>query len=165
MELVRQWLLSVTCAALITALADGLMPKGAVKQVGKLVCALVLLCAVLRPVLSVQLPDTGQLLCGLQGEVERSKAELQQDSEQMLKTLIEQECGAYIVDKAAQLGAVCRAQVECQADEAGIWMPRRASVCGQLNDAQRKELTAQVRSALGIDPERIVYAGGELVGM
>ena len=161
MELVRQWLLSVTCAALLAALADGLMPQGAVKQVGKLVCALVLLCAVLRPVLDVTLPDTGRLLSGLQGEVERSKAGLEQDSEQMLKTLIERECGAYIVDKAARLGAQCRAQVECKADDTGVWLPYRVSIAGQLNDDQRQELTALVQSELGLAPERLVYTGGE----
>ncbi len=161
MELVRQWLLSVTCAALMAALADGLMPKGAVKQVGKLVCALVLLCAVLRPVLSVQLPDTGQLLSGVRGKVEDSRAGLEQDSEQMLKTLIERECGAYIVDKAAMLGAVCRAQVECKADATGVWKPDRAYVAGLLDNGQRKELTALVHSELGISPEGVCVAGGE----
>lgn len=161
MELVRQWLLSVTCAALIAALADGLMPKGAVKQVGKLVCALVLLCAVLRPVLSVQLPDAGQMLSEIRGEVEYSRDGLEQGSEQMLKTLIERECGAYIVDKAAMLGAACQVRVECKEDEAGIWLPFRATVAGQLNDGQRQELTALVRSELGIVPECLVYTGGE----
>lgn len=161
MELVRQWLLSVTCAALMAALADGLMPKGAVKQVGKLVCALVLLCAVLRPVLCVRLPDTGQLLSGVGGKVEDSRTRLEQDSGQMLKTLIERECGAYIVDKAATLGAVCRAQVECKADATGVWMPDRAYVAGPLDDGQRKKLTALVHSELGIHPERFVYTGGE----
>lgn len=161
MELVRQWLLSVTCAALIAALADELMPKGAVKQVGKLVCALVLLCAVLRPVLSVQLPDAGQLLSEIRGEVEYSRNGLEQGSEQILKTLIERECDAYIVDKAAVLGAVCQVQVECKEDEAGVWLPYRATVAGHLNDGQRQELTALVRSELGIAPECLVYIGGE----
>lgn len=161
MELVRQWLLGVTCAALMAALADGLMPKGAVKQVGKLVCALVLLCAVLRPLLSVNITDSGQLLSRLQGEVEDSRAQLEQDSAQMLKTLIERECGAYIVDKAARFGAVCHAQVECASSEAGTWLPRRAYITGQLNAQQRQQLTAAVHSELGIAPECLVYAGGE----
>lgn len=161
MELVRQWLMGVTCAALMAALADGLMAKGAVKQVGKLVCALVLLCAVLRPVLSVEIPDSGQLLSRLQKEAGDSRARLEQDSGQMLKTLIERECGAYIVDKAARFGAVCQAQVECIFGEAGTWLPHRAYVTGQLDAQHRQLLTAAVHSELGIAPECLVYAGGE----
>ncbi len=161
MELVRQWLLGVTGAALMAALADGLMPKGAVKQVGKLVCALVLLCAVLRPVLSVDIPEPGQLRSRLQGELGDSRARLEQNSTQMLKTLIERECGAYIVDKAVQLGAVCHAQVECALSDGGAWLPCRAHITGQLNAQQRQQLTAAVHSELGIAPECLVYAGGE----
>lgn len=161
MELVRQWLTGVTCAALIAALANGLMPKGPVKQVGKLVCALVLLCAVLRPVLSMDIPEAGQITSGLHGQVEDNRAQLERQGSTMLKTLIERECGAYIVDKAAQLGLVCRAQVECVPGEGGTWLPHTARVTGQLDDGQRRELTAVIRSELGIDPERQVYAGGE----
>jgi len=49
MELVRGWLLGITGAAILAAVADGLMPEGGVRQVGKLVCGLVLLFAVLAP--------------------------------------------------------------------------------------------------------------------
>ena len=52
MELLRQWLVGVTCAAMIIALADSLTPSGTVRKVGKLVGGLVLLLAVLQPVLN-----------------------------------------------------------------------------------------------------------------
>ena len=52
MELLRQWLVGVTCAAMIIALADSLTPSGTVRKVGKLVGGLVLLLAVLQPVLT-----------------------------------------------------------------------------------------------------------------
>lgn len=161
MELVRQWLLGVTCASLMAALAEGLMPKGAVRQVGRLVCALVILCAVLRPVLLLRVPDGGQLLDDMRGAVTDSRMQLEQDSGQMLKTLIERECGAYIVDKAAGLGAECQAQVECILGNGSVWLPYSARIAGQLSGEQRQTLTAQIHSGLGISPERLVYAGGE----
>jgi len=160
-ELVRQWLLGVTCASLMAALAEGLMPKGQVRQVGRLVCALVILCAVLRPVLGLRAPDPGQLLADLRGAAADSRMQLEQDSGQMLKTLIERECTAYIVDKAAELGADCQAQVECVLSDGGLWLPDRARVSGQLSGEQKHRLTAQIHSGLGISPDRLVYAGGE----
>ena len=161
MELVRQWLLGVTCASLMAALAEGLMPKGPVRQVGRLVCALAVLCAVLRPVLRLNVPDPGRLLADIQGETEDSRMQLEQESGQMLKTLIERECSAYIVDKAAELELECQAQVECILGDGGVWLPDCARITGQLNGEQKQRLTAQIHSGLGIPPERLVYAGGE----
>lgn len=161
MEWVRQWLLSVTCAALIAALADGLMPKGAVRQVGRLVCALVLLCVVLRPVLRVRIPSTDRLIDHFGKEISQSTEQLEQHSGDMLKTLIERESAAYIVDKAAALGVQCQAQVECVLGEEDLWLPHRARISGSVRGEQQKMLTVQIQNALGISPECLVYTGGE----
>ena len=161
MELVRQWLTGVICAALIAALADGLMPKGAVKQVGKLVCALVLLCALLRPVLTLNLPDMTYTFCVAEGEMDRQRAQLEQHSETMLKTLIERQSAAYIVDKAARMGADCQVRVVCEAGEGGTWLPQRVYITGQMDGGQWDELTAAIQSEFGIQPECQLYAGGE----
>ncbi len=160
-ELVRQWLTAVICAALISALADGLMPKGPVKQVGKLVCALVLLCAVLRPVLTLTIPGPQELAGAVRGAVEEQQVQLEQGNGVMLKTLIERECGAYIVDKAARLGVACWAQVVCVPGEGGIWIPRSAQLSGNFDEMQRRELTAAICNELGIMPDCQIYTGGE----
>lgn len=165
MDVVRQWLTGITCAALLAALADGLMPKGAVKQVGKLVCALVLLCALLRPVLVIGIPDRLETSAGVAGKMEQQRIQLEQHSSQLLKTLIERESAAYIVDKAAGLGLDCRAQVTCVAGEGGSWLPHRACITGHLEEEERATLSAVIQSELGIVPECQVYAGGEEVEM
>lgn len=160
MEVVRQWLIGITCAALLAALADGLMPKGAVKQVGKLVYALVLLCALLRPVLGLAMPVGEKNLDSVIESAQQRKA-LEERSGQILKTLIEQESAAYIVDKAAGLGLHCRAQVTCVAGEGGTWLPHCAYITGLPEEEGRAKLSAAIQSELGIAPECQVYAGGE----
>ena len=45
MELLRQWLTGVTCAAIIVALADSLMAGGTVRRIGRLAGGLLLLAA------------------------------------------------------------------------------------------------------------------------
>lgn len=161
MEWVRQWLLSMTCAALIAALADGLMPKGAVRQVGRLVCALMLLCVVLRPVLRVRIPSAEQLMERMGQELAADRERLEQHGGDMLKTLIERESAAYIVDKAAALGSECEVRVECLLSEENLWLPYRAEVSGRLSREQRQRLTVQIQNELGISPERLIYTGGE----
>lgn len=160
-EMMRQWLISVTCAALIAALAESLMPKGGVGQIGKLVCAMVLVCAMLRPVLAVEVPNPNETLDAIYERIRAEQTVLQGRSEAMMKTLIERDSGAYIVDKAAGLGVVCQAQVECVRAEGGTWLPYSAYITGQMEDGQRKELTAAIQNELGILPEHQVYAGGE----
>lgn len=49
MGAVRSWLLAVIAASLLCAVAGALMPPGGVKRVGRLVCGLVMLAAVLSP--------------------------------------------------------------------------------------------------------------------
>ena len=165
MDEVRQWLTGITCAALLAALADGLMPKGAIKQVGKLVCGLVLLCALLRPALAVGMWDRMWGTGGAVGEMEQQRDRLEEESGRLLKTLIEQESAAYIVDKAAELGLNCRVQVTCVAGEGGTWLPHRAYITGQLEEDRQTKLMAAIQSELGIVPECQVYAGGEEVEM
>ena len=49
MGAVRSWLLAVIAVSLLCAVAEALMPSGAVKRVGRLVCGLVLVGAILSP--------------------------------------------------------------------------------------------------------------------
>lgn len=46
---IKNWLLGITAAALAVSLAQALTPEGTVKKIGRLVGALVLLLAALRP--------------------------------------------------------------------------------------------------------------------
>ena len=57
MGAVRGWLLTVIAASLLCALADALMPPGAVKRVGRLVCGLVLLAAILSPAVRLDVAE------------------------------------------------------------------------------------------------------------
>ena len=49
MTLLRTWILSVTACAMVIAAAEALMPDGAVKRVGKLTVALIILLGQLQP--------------------------------------------------------------------------------------------------------------------
>lgn len=161
MEFVRQWLTSVVCAALITALAQGLMPKGAVRQVGKLVCALVLLCALLRPVLTLHLPNVPDTFGLAAGQTEQKQVQLEQRSGAMLKTLIERQSAAYIVDKAARMGLNCQVKVVCRAGEGGTWLPQSVYITGEMDAGQQTELATAIHTEFGIAQEYQVYTGGE----
>ena len=158
MEQLGQWLVGVTAAAILTALSDALMPEGGVKQAGRLICALVLICAVVRPVAQVELESGEAWLEDWSRERASQESQLREGWEREIKTIIEQEAGAYIVDKAARMGIQCTAEVTCvPGDGQGIWLPEAVCVSGRLTEEQEARLRALLREELGIGEEAQTY--------
>ena len=79
---------------------------------------------------------------------------LEEERNAALKSVIEQEFAAYIVDKAAQMGAVCTAQVTCQLGEDGVFLPRSATVQGSFTPQQQEELARILEEELAIPRAR-----------
>ena len=147
----RGWLLALVAASLICALADALMPKGAVKRVGRLVCGLVLASAILSPLAGLDV-ESGQ------SWLERHLASEEVNSQ--MKVIIEQEYAAYIVDKAAQLGAACSARTECRRD-GGLYLPQRVEVTGAVPPPLQSELVQIIVRDLGVPEEQIDFSEEE----
>ena len=155
MEFLKSWILGITAAALAAALAQSLTPEGTVKKVGKLVCGLVLLLAVLRPVVRLDpaalSPDWAALGALTQTEAEES-------GEEALKILIAKKTGAYIVDKGQSLGCrVTRAAVTVAEDPSGWPVPWSVELTGSWTGEGRQALERAVAEELNIHPERQSY--------
>lgn len=162
MDGARGWLLTIISASILCALADSLMPPGAVKRVGRLVCGLVLLCAVLSPLAGLDLAGGQDWLEGYFAGLELRQAELEQQVNEGMKVIIEEKYAAYIVDKAAEMGLTCTARVECRAGEDGLYVPDRVEVAGCLSDVEQSRLTQTVETDLGVPLERQAYYKEEL---
>ena len=157
MEGVRVWLLSILAVSLLCALADALMPKGPVKGVGKLVCGLVLAAAVVSPVVRLDLEGGRQWLEEWNVGLEQREEELKKQVDEEMKTIIEQEYEAYIVDKAAQLEVQCTARVECRQEDEGIYLPQTVWISGTLTPQQWEVLSEALLEKLGVPPEGLHY--------
>lgn len=155
MGALREWLLSVTAAAILCALAQGLIPPGPVRRVGRLTAGLVMAAALLAPLASLRGVEPEQWLESWQPQEEVQGLEEQRD--ETMKSIIEEECSAYIVDKAAQLGAVCEVQVVCSSEGEGVFLPWQITVTGDLPPGQQQQLTQQIQEDLGVPPERQQY--------
>ena len=70
--------------------------------------------------------------------------ELEEKNNLLYQTFIEEAAAAYIVDKAAELGCVCSARVECRAGEDGLYLPIRAEVAGALAEPARTLLARRI---------------------
>ena len=137
-------------AALAVALAQALTPEGAVKKVGRLVGGLVLLLAVVRPLGKLELDGLAVAAANmgsLAGTEERA-------GEKVMKTLIVEKVGAYIVDKGSALGVDCQASVTVRADETGWLVPWAVEITGDLTAEQERRLSQAVEEELSIPAQR-----------
>lgn len=161
MAALRGWLLAVIAASLLCAVADALMPPGAVKRVGRLVCGLVLIGAILSPMKDLDLAAGQRWLDGYLSGLRCREEELEETVNSQIKIIIEQEYAAYIVDKAAELGWTCTAGVECRMSEEGLYLPCRVEVAGPLTQAERARLAQVIWEELGVPQSEQVYIGEE----
>ena len=98
MEVIKSWLVGITCAAMVVALAEGLMPEGTVRKIGRLTGGLVLLLAVTRPLISLDPAALTEMLGGDVQSWSGEEATLEQANEDLMKTIIAERTGAYILD-------------------------------------------------------------------
>ena len=159
MELLRRWLVGVTCAAMIIALADSLTPSGTVRKVG----GLVLLLAVLQPVLTFDYSAMAIAATDYQAAFGAYDLELEETNLDLMKTIIAERTGAYILDKAEAFGAhLERVTVTCQVGTGDMPYPAAVVITGTLDEAQRRTLTRQIEADLAIPADRQTYESGDL---
>ena len=146
-------LLAVIAVSLLCAVADALMPPGGVRRVGRLVCGLVLMGAVLSPVAELDVEGGRRWLEDYLAALDLREAELEET--------VEQEYAAYIVDKAAELGWTCTARVTCERSEEGLYLPVRTEVTGPQTAGVPAQLVQSIAEDLGVPKEAQVYINKE----
>ena len=157
MELAKQWLLGITGAAILAALTEGIMPEGGIKQVGKLACGLLLLTAVLKPFVGIELTTWSE---NLFRDIPEPHT-LQEETQARMKQLIEEEFSAYSMEKAQMLGLTCDIYVHCQQEESGIFLPDGAEISGVTGAEGQEAVAVMLYTELGLSREGLLFKGGE----
>ena len=148
-ELIRSWLLGVTCAAMVMALVENLAPEGNVKRVCRLAGGIVLLLAAISPVVKLDEADLARLTRSYQLNAQAYSEELEAQNDFLYESIIAENAAAYISDKAEELGMSCRVSVAV-AWEDGVPIPQSVTIKGTWTQQQRDELSGCIESELGI---------------
>lgn len=156
MDELRNGLLAVIGAGLLTSVLLEFLQEGAVKQTVRLVGGLLIALLILAPLTDLELGDFGQYLSQVQMEQEMLKTGIPVEQEKILNQIIQEKAEAYILDKAAEHGAAITVSVTVTAGDAYPY-PYKASVTGTLTDAQRRALEQELEQNLGIPKERQVF--------
>ncbi|MEQ2455081.1 stage III sporulation protein AF [Flavonifractor hominis] len=159
LDVIRTWLIGVTCAALVAALAEGLTPDGTVRKIGRLASGLVLLAAMLQPLLRLNTTALTQALTEYKLDLSAYSTDLEEENQELMKGIIEEQAGAYILDKATALGITCQVRVEAQEEEE--WpIPHSVFISGVLTQEQQQALTQVIEREFAIPAARQYYESG-----
>lgn len=152
--MLKQWILGITCAALIGAVAEALAPAGPVKKTGRLAAGLLLLLAVVKPLGGLDYDALAGALESYRPDTAACEAALEEKSGDVLKAVIEERTNAYISDKAKTLGMDCTAEVTWYYGPDGEVRPEAVVVRGEWTEDQRGALSRALEGELGIGAEK-----------
>lgn len=158
MEWLKSWLLSATCAAVVAAVANAVAPQGAPRKMVRLAGGLLLLLACLGPIKKLDDVEFSEILARYQGEYAGYEETLAQENEAMMKGIIEERTGAYILDKATALGLQgCSVSVVCQVEETGFPIPKAVTVRGAGEEGAWEQLRDAITADFAIEPENQTF--------
>lgn len=155
-EFIRSWILGLTGAAAVCAVATLLTPRGPVKGVTRTVCGVVMAAALVSPLIGFDFPAYSLNLAQYRARGDALIGRAEEISGALSRRSIEAELEAYILDKAQTLGAAAdAAKVTVAWSTEGYWYPVAAELGGSYDAA----LSALIEGELGIPREAQTWNG------
>lgn len=154
MQQLGQYVVSLTCAAMISGILLCLIPEGTARCILRMVCGVFLAATALSPLSKVPLPDFSGMERYL-AEGESYSAMGQQLAQEDRNARIKSEMESYILDKAAAAGFTISAEVFVNA--AGETVSVRLS--GKLEERSRESLEQILSHDPGIPKEDLHWTG------
>lgn len=153
--LLHNWVLSLTGAALLSAFALAVTPKGRARSAVQLVCGAGMAIALVSPALHFDFEAYSMGLASYREAAAQAASRLEETNDRLSRTIIEEECAAYILDKAQVLGLeVELASVTAKWGDADCWYPYEATLRAGADELGRRYLAEIIQAELGIPPER-----------
>lgn len=148
-ELIRNWLLSITGASMLLAVAEHIVQEGINRKIVRLAGGLVLTLLALNPLLRLDENTLGETAARFELEVQKGSEALELKQDFLYESIIEEKTEAYILDKAKKLGLDCHVSVSV-AWNGDVPVPHSASVRGNWTQQQKDELSQMMEAELGI---------------
>ena len=145
--------MSATAAAVIAGLLEALVPQGGAKRAVSLCGGILIMLALLRPIGGLFAPKA-TWAADVLTETERN--EILANGQEIVKQIIEERTGAYIVNKSDKLGLNCTVEVTCKGDG---FFPEPWSVIIRCKAPEhaRNALKTMLEDELGIPASRQTY--------
>ncbi len=151
MEALRQYALSLICGALIVGILLDLSEKSGFKQSIRLVCSIFFASVLIRPLLSLSIPELSQLGSSYQTQAEAAAAQGENIRIRSIASIIRQECEAYILKEARAIGADVDVLVELNNGNPPV--PVAVTLRGSFDASSEEQLGKLLADEVGIPKE------------
>lgn len=156
MDAIREYILSVTGAAIIGAMVlRFLHGKGTAANIGRMATALFVALTVIGPITDVRISDVDRFFPDVSADAKDAVADGEATAKKALSESISQRLEAYILDKAAQSGVTLSVRVELSEDV--IPVPVRVYLQGNVSPYVKTKLQYMIRDDLGLDKEKQIW--------
>lgn len=152
MDAIREYLMQVTAAAVICGIVTAIVgKKGSGAAVIRLMTVLFMTMTVIGPIVSLRLDQFTDYFTGIQADSDAFVEAGSESSREKIAQVIKEKTQAYILDKAAQLGADIA--VELTLSEDTLPAPVSVRLCGAVSPYARSKLMQIIQQDLGIPLE------------
>lgn len=153
MDAIRDYLLSVTAAALICGAVSSLVgKKGSLSTLLKLLCGIFLAATVIKPAVDLRIEDLSHISNLLPMDAEQAVANGKEMAAKEMNRIIKEKAEAYILDKAMSLGAEVEVTIELENS-----VPAGITVKGDVSPFVKSKLSACITQDLGIVQEEQIW--------
>ena len=153
MDEIRQYLLSVIAAAMISGMITGLLgKKGTYPSVVKLLCGIFVAITVIAPLTKIQLSEYDLHITKLQSEADKIIATAEADRRNETAARIKEQTETYILKKASDLDLTIA--VDVSIDTYDTLLPQSIIITGAASPTAKDTLQEIIANDLGISKEK-----------
>ena len=155
---IRQYLIRVTATAIICGIVAAITgKKGSIPAMIRVMSALLLATVLIAPIVKLRLPEFSDLRDQLRIEGDAFVEEGMLSSREALAAIIKRETEAYILDKAASVGADITVNVSLTEDT--LPAPKSVQISGAVSPYGKTWLQQKISEELGIPLEEQKWIG------
>ncbi len=151
MESIREYLVSVTAAAMLCGIIKCLAgEKWSSSGILPLICGIFMTLTVIRPLREIQLKDLALLTHQIQSDAQLAVTEGEDYAKRAMARHIKEQSEAYILDKAQAFNAQITVEVTVDGD---TQVPVNCVIVGKFSTYAKQQLTRILENDLGIRRE------------
>lgn len=149
MEGIREYLIQVTAAALICGIINTIVgKKGSVAATVRVMTVILMTVTMASPLVKLRISGVSDFLQDIRSDSAAYAQQGSDDAKDRMQTIIKERAEAYILDKAASLGADIR--VELVLSEDALPVPVSVILRGAVSPVGKRRLQEMIRDDLGI---------------
>lgn len=157
----RKWIIGICAGAIICGIVRGITPEKGSGRAVRLACGFMTVALLLGPLREFDFEEYALRMTELRIAGGNYASEAINSGEENIRSVIEEKCEAYILDKATELGiAEASATVFAEISDGEEYpFPYSVELGGEATEEKKKKLSSYIEGELGIPGTRQYWSG------